>query len=172
VNPRSVRHAELADEIVRYRTDPQRFIASLGSADGWQPPPALATLLKHAAPQEWSVPAVVRDHIRATLDQLVRDLRIFALSNLIGLGLVAWLTARVAPGSRRLHVQAYILFIAIAYAATVYIRQDWFFNLLLNTHLGWWYPLLIAVTSIDLWLRWKQGKLRRAVRTLIGDATG
>ncbi len=167
---------KVAAEIARYRQDPLLFIDDLtaGRRAAVETPTSgrMATAvetLKTKARKVRSLTQVITDHFRAVFEHLVLDLRLFAVSNLIGFAVVAWLTHRLPVRSRRLQIQAFILFLATGYALSVYIKQDWFFNLLLDRHMGVLYPLLILGTCLDLWRRWRRGQFRARATSLVNE---
>jgi hypothetical protein len=163
---------QISGEITRYRQDPLAYIDAITSAR-MTPEPGPKTKAMQAAKdlsaRFHSITTAVADHFRQVFERLVLDLRIFAISNIIGFAVVAWVTRHSATSSPRLHVQAFILFVATVHAMSVYINQNWFFNLLLDFHMGIWYPLSIAATSVDLWYRWRKRQLRASVRELVAD---
>lgn len=165
--------ADITAQISTYRADPQRYIDQVTSgrampqAEGWLGK-TLASFKESAKPII-SLPRQIHDHFRRVFENLVFDLRIFAVSNIIGFAVVAWLTHGLSEQSRRLQIQAFILFLATGYALSVYIKQDWFFNLLLDYHMGVMYPFLIVVTCLDLWRRWRRGQFRRSARAVVTE---
>ena len=164
---------DIAAEISSYRADPQRYIDQVTSgkatqqAEGWLSKTAGA--FEQSAKPFISLSRQIHDHFRQVFEHLVLDLRIFAISNIIGFAVVAWLTKGLSEQSRRLQIQAFILFLATGYALSVYVKQDWFFNLLLDHHMGLIYPFLILLTCFDLWRRWRGGQFRRGVKGLLKE---
>ena len=164
---------QITSEISAYRADPLAYIDRVTSgkatpqAEGWRAKASEA--LNASAPKSTSLPRMIGDHFRRVFEHLVLDLRIFAISNIIGFAVVAWLTNGLSEESRRLQIQAFILFLATGYALSVYIKQDWFFNLLLDHHMGLIYPFLILATCFDLWRRWRGGQFRKGVKGLVQD---
>jgi putative effector of murein hydrolase LrgA (UPF0299 family) len=164
---------QITSEISAYRADPLRYIDQVTSgkatpqAEGWMAKASAA--LQASAKKSVSLPQMIGDHFRRVFENLLLDLRIFAISNIIGYAVVALLTHGLSEQSRRLQIQAFILFLATGYALSVYIKQDWFFNLLLDHHMGLIYPFLILVTCFDLWRRWRSGRLRRGATRLVRE---
>lgn len=177
VLPSLAEHPELATrvtaEIAKYRTDPLEYIDRITS--GRLPPqspsePGLigtaAEVLKKDAKSLVSLQVTIGDHFRKVFDHLVFDLRIFAITNLLAFTVVAMLMCGYDVRSPRLLIQAFIPFLATCYGMTVYIKQDWFFNLLLDFHMGFVYPFFVIVTMLDLWIRWRGGQLRKRAEAL------
>ena len=164
---------QITSEISAYRADPLRYIDKITSgkatsqAEGWMAKASEA--LQASAKKSVSLPQMIGDHFRRVFEHLMLDLRIFAISNIIGFAVVAWLTHGLSEQSRRLQIQAFILFLATGYALSVYVKQDWFFNLLLDHHMGLIYPFLILATCFDLWRRWRGGQFRRGVKGLLRE---
>ena len=162
---------KVTEEIARYRADPQAYIDAITSGrmtqqtDGGWLTKATGSL-KESAKQQVSLPQMVGDHFRRVFDHLVLDLRIFSVTNVLAFIVVALLMRGYDARSPRLVVQAFIPFLATGYATTVYIKQDWFFNLLLDYHMGVIYPLLLIMTALDLWNRWQRGQLRKRASQL------
>ncbi len=163
----------ISQEIEQYQLDPLAFIDKYTSgrlpervednrprwADTWRPLP----------PETTSLPQTVGNHFRQVFDHLVLDLRIFAITNLLAFTVVAMLMRGYDARSPRLLIQAFIPFLATCYGTTVYIKQDWFFNLLLDFHMGYLYPFFVIVTMLDLWIRWRGGQLRKRAGALKGE---
>ncbi|HAV63134.1 MAG TPA: hypothetical protein DCY13_12310 [Verrucomicrobiales bacterium] len=80
-----------------------------------------------------------------TMAALVRDLAIFNSTNVAAF-LIAWCLARLdrPRWAVSLTVLSFFLFLATLYATWMYIDQNWFFNILFKSHMGWSYPALIA----------------------------
>jgi hypothetical protein len=166
---------KIITEITEYRQDPLLYIADTTAGRRIVPEKKdgrldkLNTWSKSLSASGHSIREIIRDHFQQVFSQLILDLQIFSLSNIIGYGVVVWLTNGQTTSSPRLQVQAFILFIATCYALSVYIKQDWFFNLLLDLHMGLFYPLLIFITCVDLWRRWQQVKLRKSSQAVVSE---
>jgi hypothetical protein len=142
-------------EIADYRCDPRGYIARLVAGEQL-PMPAVAP--GPGAPLRerllrWKVR--IREHFEHTLDRLVWDLRIFAGSNLAAALLAAWCALRATQG----HVNwllgvAGLLLASVAYGAYLYVDGFTYFRILFSTYLGWWYPVLLGITFLGLYLEY------------------
>jgi hypothetical protein len=139
-------------EIAAYRQDPQRYISEL---TGRLPSPALPTTSNPLLMKVTQWKDQVRQHYDKVLGRLLWDLRIFASSNLVA-SLFAIMLATRAKGkdSSKLVWVSFLLFGAIAYCVYLYIDRFSFFRILFNSYLGWWYPGLLAITLIGLYLEY------------------
>lgn len=162
---------KITTEINRYRSDPQIYIDDITSGrrsqqtDGGRLSKVVGSLKETTTPPV-SLSQIIGDHFRQVFDHLMRDLRIFSITNIVAFIVVALLMRGYDARSPRLVVQAFIPFLATCYAMTVYIKQDWFFNLLLDHHMGVIYPILLIITALDLWNRWQRGNLRKRANQL------
>jgi hypothetical protein len=101
----------------------------------------------------------VREHYDKVLRRLVWDLRIFASSNLIAALFAIMLAIRAnAKDSSKLVWVSFLLFGAIAYSVYFYIDRFSFFRILFNSYLGWWYPGVLAITLIGLYLSYGRSR--------------
>jgi hypothetical protein len=101
----------------------------------------------------WKV--AIREHFARTLDRLVRDLRIFCGANLAAALMAAWCALRA--GERRVHWLlgiAGLLLASVAYGAYLYVDGFTYFRILFSTYLGWWYPVLLGITFLGLYLEY------------------
>lgn len=145
--------AGLQLEIADYRNDPARYI---GELTGQRVPAAVNPPVNNplvARIVRWK--EKVREHYDAVLAGLFRDLRIFAGSNAVAAVLATWLAARAEGRSRGLMVWlSFLLLAAIAYCAYLYVDQLSFFKIMFNLYLGWFYPALLALTFLGLYLEY------------------
>jgi hypothetical protein len=151
--------AVFEDEIAAYRQDPQRYISELtGRLPTTTSPRHTNPLL--AKVTQWK--EKVREHYDKVLRRLVWDLRIFASSNLIAALFAIMLATRAnAKDSSKLVWVSFLLFGAIAYSVYFYIDRFSFFRILFNSYLGWWYPGVLAITLIGLYLSYGRPRDRR-----------
>jgi hypothetical protein len=146
-------------EIAAYRQDPQRYISEL---TGRLP---ITTSPRHTNPllakvTQWK--EKVREHYDKVLGRLVWDLRIFASSNLIAALFAIMLATRAnAKDSSKLVWVSFLLFGAIAYSVYFYIDRFSFFRILFNSYLGWWYPGVLAMTLIGLYVNYGRSRKDR-----------
>lgn len=143
-------------EIAAYRQDPQRYISEL---TGRLPTPASPVSSNPILAKLTQWKEKVREHYDRVLGRLLWDLRIFASSNLIAALFAIMLTTRAnAKNSSKLVWFSFLLFSAIAYSVYFYIDRFSFFRILFNSYLGWWYPGLLAITLIGLYLDYGRSK--------------
>jgi len=140
-------------ETVVYQDDPAGYVAQLVSEDATPAPvpsdvPFAETIFgwKHA----------VRDYYHKVLGGLIRELRIFTGTNVLAAWVAAFLVWFPATRHKRgAAVLSIVLLIALAYNAWMYIDSSWFFRILLNAYLGWWYPVGIALTVVAILRDWR-----------------
>lgn len=84
-----------------------------------------------------------------TMSALVRDLVIFNATNVAAF-LIAWCLVRLdrPRWAVSLKVLSIFLFLATLFSTWMYIDQNWFFNILFKSHMGWSYPSLITLFFI------------------------
>jgi hypothetical protein len=143
------------DEVADYRSDPRDYIARM-VAGGCQAGEGPAAEAGPAAPLKDRVTGWKRrvcEHFDHTLGRLLLDLRIFSGSNLAAALLAAWFAFRARPGEGgRLAVVAGLLLASVAYGAYMYVDGFTYFRILFGTYLGWWYPALLGITFLGLFL--------------------
>lgn len=144
-------------EISDFRNDPNGYVRemTLKSADQIVLPSELKTdnKLKNALIQKvfgWK--EKIRTHFNASFDGLVLDIRIFLLSNVIGLIVAAIVNWRADQIGRHAFVYSMILTGVIILSSYFYINSNWFYDVLLNSYVGTGYP--IGVLSMSAWLFW------------------
>lgn len=142
--------AAIRHEITEYRNDPAVYVADL----------TREAVRKERNPQRHPLlekVAAIKDRIRTfydnTLAALIADLRIFAGSNLcagvIALGLALCSSAKIRPA---IVWFSFLMFVAVLYCSYLYIDDLTFFRILFRTHMGWWYPFLLCVALVSLYL--------------------
>lgn len=140
-------------ETVAYQADPAGYVAALVHPNA-QPGPVPAGVPHGETILGWK--HAVRDYYNRVLNGLFRDLRIFTGTNVVA----AWLAAFLVwcPATRRKRVGvvlSIVLLVALAYNAWMYIDSAWFFRILFNAYLGWWYPVAIILTAVGLLRDWQ-----------------
>lgn len=140
--------AAVQHEIDRYRLDPAGYVADLTRMRVLPPEPGAAHPLLDKVR---SIKVRIRTFYDETLQALMNDLRIFAGSNLVA-GLIAlWLAYR-SRHTRAKPVLGFslLLFAAVLYCSWMYVDDLTFFRILFRMHMGWWYPVLLAITAASL----------------------
>ena len=136
--------AAIRKEIADYRLDPPAYIADLTRHKVRNLPlakmnPMLAkvTLIKEK----------IRVFYDNTLESLVKDLRIFSVSNLVA-GVIAFFLAYLSKPNIRKSVVlvSFAMCIAVLYGSYLYVDNLTFFRILFRAHLGWWYPVTLGLT--------------------------
>ncbi len=144
--------AAFEGEIAAYRQDPHRYISEL---TGRLPttPLSLSNNPLLAKVTKWK--EKVRQHYDKVLGRLIWDLRIFASSNLAAaVFAIILVTKGDAKGSSKLVWFSFLLFGAIAYSVYFYVDRLSFFRILFNSYLGWWYPGLLGIMLLGLYLEY------------------
>jgi hypothetical protein len=157
---REERIAAFESEIAVYRQDPQRYISELTGRLPTMPSAAPDNPLV-AKVTQWK--ENVRKHYDKVLGRLLWDLRIFAFSNMAAALFAIMLATRVkAKDSSKLVWVSFLLFAAIVYSVYGYIDRFSFFRILFNSYLGWWYPAVLALTLLVLYLNYGRANDRDA----------
>ncbi len=164
--PAAARDAVRA-ETDAFRRDPKRYVRELvAMTDGnkiedLQNAIGRVPLLKRAldalAEQVTALKEQIRVYAEATLASLIRDLRIFAGTNLMGALLAAYLASRAA-GQWRWHVlgMSVLLLGTLLLHAYLFIDNLTFFRIVAGVRAGWSYPAFVAITFVYLY--WRIGR--------------
>jgi hypothetical protein len=137
----------LRDTVSAYKSDPASYIATLiGQADSVVTRSDNPILIKVSAAL-----AHIRAYYNQTLDALITDLCIFAITNLIVAVVATVLTAKSAAHiSPRLVLVSVSMCIAVVYESLVYVDSATFFRIMTQTHLGWSYPVMLCTIIVVL----------------------
>lgn len=147
-------------EIASFRVNPKNYILNITSTspsstgDGSQPSlratadRALTAIKKKALPLSVKIAAIkehIRSHYHNTLQALMIDLRIFSGTNVLAAGLACFLAQRSHNRpSRPLVLITLFLTAALLLSIWSYLDSLSFLSILLNSYLGWYYPITIA----------------------------
>jgi hypothetical protein len=148
-------HETAQEEIAEYRGDPRGYITRLVAMEPLPAPavvPGVRAALK-AHVLRWKL--AVQEYFHRTLSRLIGDLRIFSGSNLVA-ALVAFgcaLRAKDRQVNWLLGVSG-LLLASVAYGAYMYVDSFTYFRILFSTYLGWWYPAILAITFLGLYLEY------------------
>lgn len=156
----------LRHEIADYQNDPSVYIADLTRQQIRDAPMGNANpLIEKVA----SIRNKIRTFYDNTLSALIADLRIFSFSNLIA-GLIAFGLAYRSESDIRKSIVwfSFLMFVAVLYCSYLYIDDLTFFRILFRTHMGCWYPALLCVMMVVLYLDYG----RHANATEQSDAHG
>jgi len=146
--PARIRDAVQA-EVDSFRRDPHAYIRALvakGAAIE-RPKHPLAELVV-----KWKED--IQSYFEDTLASLIRDVRIFAGTNVVAAILAAWIASR-ASGRWRWRVLALsvLLLAALGLQAYLFIDGLTFFRIITGVRVGWSYPLSVVLTFIFLFIR-------------------
>lgn len=140
-------------ETVVYQDDPAGYVAQLVAKDT-KPAPVPADVPFAETIYGWK--HAVRDYYHRVLGGLIRELRIFTGTNVVAACVAACLVWFPSTRHKRgAAVLSAVLLIALAYNAWIYIDSSWFFRILFNAYLGWWYPIGIALTVVAILRDWR-----------------
>jgi len=137
------------NEINAYRDDPAVFIADLTRQKLANPPQQKmeAIAIKTAEAKEQ-----IRNFYDNTLASLIADLRIFSGTNIAAAIFAILLTTKSRPPIRKpLIVFSFLLFVGVVFCSYLYIDDLSFFRILTSAHMGWHYPVFVAVVVFFLY---------------------
>ncbi|MGN6546233.1 MAG: hypothetical protein ACTHK7_14360 [Aureliella sp.] len=138
------------NEVADYQNGPGAYIADLTGQQVLAAPKANPNpLIEKVA----SIKSKIRTFYDHTLDALIADLRIFSLSNLIA-GVIAFALAFCSSSEIRKPIVwfSFLMLVAVLYCSYLYVDDITFFRILFRTHMGWWYPALLCVMVVALYL--------------------
>lgn len=140
-------------EFAEYRRSPADYIAEL---TGRRAPAVLQPFKNPVVAKALQWKQKVRDYYDKILERLFIDLRIFAGSNVVAASIATWLAYRANRRTTgKCALMSFLLLGAVVYSVSVYVDRLTFFTILFNSHLGWWYPVLVAVTFLGLLLEYR-----------------
>jgi len=93
----------------------------------------------------------IKAHFDRSFDGLLFDIRLFLLSNIIGLLIAAFIAWQKEKLGKHALVASLILTGVIVFSSFSYINSNWFYNILLNRYAGIAYPLGILTVSFSLY---------------------
>jgi hypothetical protein len=142
--------AAIRQELASYQNDPEAYITDLTRQRLREAPLAKANpLIEKVA----SIKNKIRTFYDNTLNALIVDLRIFSISNLIAGAIALGLAYRSSSEIRQPIVWfSFLMFFSVIYCSYLYIDDLTFFRILFRTHMGWWYPALLCVVIVALYL--------------------
>jgi hypothetical protein len=145
--------AAVEAEIAEFRSQPTHYIQRLTSAHA---PPKPETLLGKVSEKIYGWKERIRTHYNRVLRRLLTDLRIFSGANVVA-ACIAFVCAWRSPGrpSLQLTLISTLLLVAIGLGVYFYIDNFSFFTILFNWYLGWWYPVLIGLLFITIYIEYR-----------------
>jgi hypothetical protein len=92
----------------------------------------------------------VRSRLDATYQGLIRDLRLFAITNLVAflLAAVLCLLARTPRSRHWLIAYSFMMLGSAVVSIAFYVGQNWIWNILRNDYLGWQYPVVVGAVAL------------------------
>lgn len=147
-------------EIASFRTNPKDYILNVTATPPVPTPEdstptlrstadrALAAMKKKTLPLSDKIAAIkehIHSHYQNTLQALLLDLRIFSGTNVLAAGLACFLAHRSQNRpSRPLVLITLFLTAALVLSIWSYLDSLSFLSILLNSYLGWYYPITVA----------------------------
>lgn len=142
--------AAIRNEIAEYRIDPSAYVSDVtGEKVRIQRNQKQNPLLEKVA----SIKARVRTFYDNTLAALIKDLQIFSTTNLCAGAIGLWLAYRSHSRIQQsIAWFSFLMFASVLYCSSMYIDDLTFFRILFRTHMGWWYPVILCVVLVGLFL--------------------
>jgi hypothetical protein len=142
--------AAVEREIAEFRAQPAAYIQWLTSAEA---PPQQAVFSTKLSETILGWKKKIRTHYNKVLSRLIADLRIFSGTNVLA-GCLAFGCAWRSTGkpSSRLMAVSVLLLVATGLGVYLYINSFSFFTILFDSYLGWWYPVLIGMLFLRMYL--------------------
>lgn len=137
-------------EVADYQSSPQIYVGQL--VDGRE---LDTSALKDAENPLLLKVAEVKNSIvqfyNKSWEALIRDLRIFAISNIVA-ALIAFGVAYRAQGEIRMSLilLSHSICLAVLYSSFMYIDDMTFFQILFRLHMGWSYPIGLATMTLQI----------------------
>ena len=137
-------------EIAEYRNDPASYIADLTRE---RVAPRNDQKLNPLLEKVVAIKQRIRAYYDKTLTALIVDLRIFAGSNLCA-ALIAIVLAYRSPrkDQKSLIWFSFFMLCTVSFCSSMYLDEMTFFRILLHTHMGWGYPVMLCVFLAGLYL--------------------
>ena len=136
------------EEINAFQNDPSAYVSKL---TGQQTQDLIPLGANRIAKKIGTLKKGIQNFYDGTLQALVSDLRIFAISNLVAC-LAAFLLAFFSPPKIRKSVLWFsiLMFLGVALCSFMYVDGLSFFRILFRSHMGWWYAVLLTLTIATL----------------------
>jgi hypothetical protein len=154
--PPSVKE-KLNRELAEYRESPEEWLLEIaeGASDrarDFEFPEVWNPLARTALDFIVKQMAQAREHFKKSLSNLIRDLRIFAITNSSAFLIAGWLSLVARTRQMRCWLGAWsvALFVATLLASFIYVGQSWLWNILTNSYYGWTYAATHLVITFCL----------------------
>lgn len=149
----------LRDELLQFTEDPKAYVLALADAGSAIPQPDASRSVTNVFKNFTKDPITTfkqeaRAYYFSTVAALIQDLRIFSGTNVIA-SLVALLVAYSAR--RKLLVPLLLISAVLLWSLTIniygYIDSMTFFRILTHTHMGMFYPTIMAILTLYILIR-------------------
>lgn len=144
----------ILEEIARFRTDPDSYVQALVLEGDTDTPVPIATsenpLKQQLLTKIMSWKRSLKAHFEATFDGLLRDIRIFLLTNVLALSAAFFICYKSEALHRKAFAVGAIMTFVITISAVGYLEKNWFYTILLRDYAGYGYPLGIVMGT--LWM--------------------
>lgn len=145
----------LEGEMAAYRTSPDAWLLRLaeGGADrakDFEFPEIENPLARKAVDAIAKGVSGLKGHLEESYRDLIGDIRLFAATNIIAFLMAASVAflSRTPPFRHWYIAYSLVLLIATALSISIYIDQNWAWNLILNRYMGWSYPTLLGILTL------------------------
>jgi len=144
-------------EISAYRESPDKWLLEIAEASSdrardFEFPEVRNPLARTALDFMVKQMAQAREHFTNSLSNLIRDLRIFAITNGSAFLIAGWLclVAKTKLMCYWLGAWSAVLFVATLLASYLYAGQSWIWSILANNYYGWSYAAALLLITIYL----------------------
>jgi len=146
----------IREEIDQFKSAPYDYIEAMtldASKTHIAPPEASDPnpLKKMFLEKIFSWKTSIKAYFKNTFDGLVFDILAFLVSNIIALSIAAFISYNNQLLGRETIIVNTILTSVVALSSLLYINQDWFFTILLNSYTGYGYLLLVLIMTAWLY---------------------
>ncbi len=144
------------DEINQFKNNPKDYIEAItldGSKTNILPPkvsdsnPLKNMLMKKI----FSWKTSIKGYFKNIFDGLIFDIRAFLISNFIALVIGAFISFNNQLLGKETIIVNTILTSVVVLSSLLYINQDWFFTILLNSYNGYGYLLFVFLMTVWLY---------------------
>lgn len=154
------------DEIRIFRENPSEYVASIVKGDHEIPKGKIdygANPLKKALTDKiFSWKTSLKVHFENTLSNLIRDIRIFLISNIVALSVAAAVVLRPGLIGKKAQAVSAIVTLVVATSIVTYVDRNWLYAIILNNYAGYGYPLSLLLTSLWLCYEYIKGNRKNA----------
>lgn len=149
---------EIESNALECQENPEKYVEKIISQETNKPNGFIQKIKK--LPEEIKIFVSIKTHFQNSVQKLVTDLYIFFITNLVGLSISAYFVFKKEIKGTNLIIPSFIIMFSIFYSATTYYNQNWFLNILLDSHMGIWYPLLVMASFVRYYQKYKDKELK------------